>query len=70
MVSKGDIVSIMRKFRVLSHYVGTRDSGSPKYAVFGPEGQVTAPTSHREAKADLESIVAQEILDLFNGDQP
>ncbi len=70
MATTEEILGILRKFRVLTHYIASRDTGMTRYAVFGPDGQVTEPSSHRDAQAARDLIIAQEILDLFTGDQP
>ena len=71
MVTKEAIVDVIRAYNVRLHYLAARDyqNGGLRYAVFGPGGQCTEPATHRVAVDMLHNIVAQEVLDLFEGDQ-
>lgn len=67
MPTKEDVVDLFDSFYVRIHMASSL-RGPRRYAVYGPEGQVTEPTTHKDASIMLRLILAQEILDLFAGE--
>ena len=69
MPTKEAIAAIIGSYRVLLHYAATAKATKGRlYAVFGPDGQITDPSSHAIAIEAMRLIVAQEILDACVGD--
>ena len=64
-----DLLPILQRYRVYSHYRATSASKSTLYAVFkvGAERgrcQVTEPTTHGEAQEQRDRLIAADILAL------
>lgn len=63
--TKADVIEIMHRYNVRSHYRATATSHGTRYAVFGPQGQMTEPWSHGDAVKERDQMIAADILALF-----
>lgn len=70
MMSGGDVLTeeetevylLLRKYQVRSHYLASSSASAVRYAVFANGAQITAPTSHAEAKSDSDRLTAKDIV--------
>ncbi len=72
---QSQIVEALRRYRVNHHWRASSSSGvrRPLYAVWAMDGsnkaaQLSEPTSHREAQADRERFIVDEIEALISAE--
>lgn len=59
------IRDVLRRYRVQTHYRASRESGASRYAVFGPDGQLTEPTPSAPAQKAREDLTVRDLLELM-----
>jgi hypothetical protein len=68
-ITKADVVTVLRRYRVLGHYMASARERRQVYAVFGTVGQkseqICEPTSHKEAQEMKLNLIAADLLELF-----
>lgn len=64
------IRDVLQRYGVYTHYLGSKEAGVTRYAVFRkgrPSVQETGPTTHGEAHIAMREIIIRDIMLLSQG---